>query len=63
MLEETYSDVNYDKNWDALLIMCDLFRITALCVAEYFGFDYPYNDDQKVTAHLKHVRLLPKNAK
>ncbi len=30
--------------------------------AEHFGFDYPHNEDERVYAHLKHVRLLPKNA-
>ena len=63
MLQKTYSDANYDNTWEALYTMCDLFRITAIRVAEHFGFDYPYGDDEKASAHLKHVRLLPKNAK
>ena len=42
--------------------MCDLFRIAALRVAEHFGFDYPHNDDEKVSAHLRHARLLPRDA-
>ncbi|MEW6716371.1 MAG: aminoglycoside 6-adenylyltransferase [Chloroflexota bacterium] len=63
MLQKTYSDANYDNTWEALSTMCNLFRITALSVAEHFGFNYPHKDDEKVSAHLKHVRLLPKNAK
>jgi aminoglycoside 6-adenylyltransferase len=60
---ETYSDAEYDHTWGALDNMCQLFRVTALSVADKFGYDYPHLDDEKVSAHLKHVRLLPKNAK
>jgi aminoglycoside 6-adenylyltransferase len=63
MFEKTYSDVAYDNTWEALLTMCDLFRIAALAVSEYFGFEYPHEDDKRVSAHLEHVRGLPKNAK
>jgi aminoglycoside 6-adenylyltransferase len=62
MLEKTYSDASYENTWEALYMMCDLFRMTAYHVAEHFGFDYPHRDDEKVSAHLQHVRLLPKNA-
>ena len=63
MLQKTYSDASYHNTWQALYTICDLLRITAIRVAELFGFDYPYGDDEKASAHLKHVRLLPKNAK
>ena len=63
MLQKTYADASYDHTWEALYTMCNLFRSVALSVAEYFGFDYPHHDDERVYAHLKHVRLLPKNAK
>ena len=63
MLEKTYSDAGYENTWDALYVMCDLFRITATQVAEHFGFDYPLSDDEKVSAHLKHVQSMPKEAK
>ena len=63
MLLKTYSDASYDNTWEALLTMCDLFRMTALHVAEHFGFDYPHGDDERVSAHLRHVRLLPRNSK
>jgi aminoglycoside 6-adenylyltransferase len=62
LLEGTYSDANYEKTWDALHAMCDLFRILATGVAEHFGFEYPVRDDEKVTAHLKHVQSLPRDA-
>jgi len=63
ILQKTYSDASYDNTWEALYTMCNLFRITAIRVAEHFGFDYPYADDEKVISHLKHVRTLPRNAK
>jgi aminoglycoside 6-adenylyltransferase len=63
MLEKTYSDADYEHTWEALSTTCTLFRITAIRVAEHFGFVYPYGDDEKVSAHVQHVRLLPKTAK
>jgi len=63
MLEKTYSDASYESTWESLHTMCELFRITANKVGAHFGFDYPRNDDEKVTAHLKHVRSLPEGAR
>lgn len=63
MLLKTYSDASYEKSWEALFAMCDLFRIIAVQVAKHFGFEYPYGDDERVYAHLKHVRKLPRDAK
>lgn len=37
-------------------------RITSRYVAEHFNFSYPVDEDENVTAHLKHVRMLPKDA-
>ena len=63
LLEQTYADADYDRTWDALLTMCDLFRQAAVPVAEHFGFEYPHGDDRRVSAHLEHVRFLPRDAK
>jgi len=63
MLEKTYADAGYENNWQALFSMCDLFRITARQVAEHFSFDYPRSEDDKVSAHLKHIHSLPGDAK
>ena len=62
MLERTYADARYESTWDALGVTCELFRAAATHVAECFGFAYPWGDDQRVSAHLKHVRQLPANA-
>jgi len=63
MLQKTYADAGYDNTWQALYTMCNLFRITAIQVAKHFGFEYPHGDDQRVSAHLNHVRMLPRHAK
>jgi aminoglycoside 6-adenylyltransferase len=62
MLLGTYSDGDYEHTWEALLTMGDLFCRIAIPVAEHFSFTYPYSDDQLVTAHLLHVRTLPRDA-
>jgi aminoglycoside 6-adenylyltransferase len=63
MLMATYADADYEHTWDALEKMCELFRLVARAVANHFSFDYAASDDENVTAHLKHVRALPKDAK
>lgn len=60
--EATYPDLNEERMWAALLAMGDLFREKALVVASRFGYDYPALDDERVTAFLKHVRQLPRDA-
>jgi aminoglycoside 6-adenylyltransferase len=63
MLEKTYSDAGYESTWEALSTMCNLFRITAIRVAEHDSFEYPYGDDERVSTHVQYVRSLPRNAK
>jgi len=55
-LMRTYAAGNYAACWDALFAACELFRTTARRVGEEFGFEYPTDDDQRVTAHLQQVR-------
>ncbi len=62
MLLRTYSDADYERTWDALDAMGELFRRLAGVVAERFGFAYPTGDDMRVSAHLRHVRRLPGDA-
>jgi aminoglycoside 6-adenylyltransferase len=63
MLLKTYSDASYENTWEALFTMCELFRTVAVPIAENFGFEYPFEDDKRVTAHLEYVRALPGDAK
>lgn len=62
-LEQTYVDTSIEKNWDALFALCDLFRVTSKAVSQKYGFSYRLSDDENVTAHLKHVRMLPRDAR
>lgn len=61
LLLDTYADASIENTWNALFMMCDLFRKVAIPIAEQFGYDYPLEDDNKVRAHLEHVRNLPSN--
>lgn len=63
LLQQTYSDASYEQTWAALFAMTRLFRPLALPVAEHFGFAYPHGDAARVTAHLHHVKALPRTAK
>jgi aminoglycoside 6-adenylyltransferase len=62
LLLSTYSDADYEHTWEALLAIGELFRRVAIPVAQHFGFSYPHADDQRVSAHLRHVRHLPRDA-
>ncbi len=62
LLEGTYADAGYDHTWAALFAMGTLFRQLAVPIAEQFGFEYPHDDDRRVSAHLAQVRCLPKDA-
>ena len=63
LLQKTYADADYENTWDSLLTMCSLFRKVAVPIAENFGFEYPFDDDRRVSAHLEHVRSLPRDAR
>jgi aminoglycoside 6-adenylyltransferase len=63
LLLKTYADASPHNTWEALFTACDLFRTVALRLAGHFGFDYPHGDDARVSAHLKHVRSLPRDSK
>ncbi len=62
MLERTHAGADPEESWQALLAMGDLFRIAATRVAAYFGYEYPHEDDRRVSAHLRYVRDLPRDA-
>lgn len=61
-LMQTYVNGSYEDVWNALFTMCNLFRRSAQEVADHFQYEYPIEDDQRVTNYLKHVRALPPNA-
>jgi aminoglycoside 6-adenylyltransferase len=63
MLQNTYSRADYEDTWEALFTACDLFRHLALHVAHQCALEYPHGDDERVSAHLRHVQRLPGDAK
>ncbi|MAT41703.1 MAG: aminoglycoside adenylyltransferase [Anaerolineaceae bacterium] len=52
MLLSTYADADYKNTWVAHQQMCLLFRKTALRIAEYYQFEYPHQDDARVSDYL-----------
>ena len=63
VLLKTFADASYENTWEALFATCYLFRSIAIPLAEHFGFEYPFDDDRRVSAYLKHIRVLPRDAK
>lgn len=61
--QRTWAGADEQSNWDALLAMGGLFRRCAQTVAAHFGYAYPLQDDERVSAHLRHVRALPRDAR
>lgn len=59
---KTYPDAEREHIWEALFIMCDLFRQASWRVAEQFRFAYPQEIDSRVTAYLQMVHSLPDDA-
>jgi len=59
----TYNLSDYERCWDALFLMIDLFRKTAVYVADNLNFTYNTEDDKNVYAYLRHIKNLPANAK
>ena len=62
LLERTYSDAQLDHIWEALFSMDDLFRQVAKVVANGFQFNYPEQDDIRVSNYVRHIRSLPPDA-
>ncbi len=63
MYEQTYANSNAEHMWESIFVSCELFRSLAQEVAERFQFTYPMDDDRNMTAFLKQVKDLPKDAK
>jgi aminoglycoside 6-adenylyltransferase len=61
-LEKTYSDSNFENNWESLFTAGSLFRRVAKVVAEHFEFQYPQRDDDNVSAYVRHIKSLPKDS-
>ncbi|HEY4693070.1 MAG TPA: aminoglycoside 6-adenylyltransferase [Bellilinea sp.] len=61
-LERTYAGADPEQTWSALFAMGGLFRKAAGRVAQEFGYSYPAQDDDRVSAFLQRIHDLPQDA-
>jgi aminoglycoside 6-adenylyltransferase len=61
-LLSTYAGGSYDAVWEAMFAMCKLFRSTSKYVADHLQYEYPHEDDSRVSAYLEHVHTLSPDA-
>ena len=61
--EKTYAGVDYQEMWASLFEAGRLVRRIGLEIAAALGYEYPIEDDTRVTEYLKKVGALPKDAK
>jgi aminoglycoside 6-adenylyltransferase len=59
LLLQTYTDADHDHTWESLLATGTLFRRLANEVAGHFGYEYPLQDDERVSAYLEHIMHMP----
>ena len=59
----TYPDGSYEETWRALFAMGALFRDAAESVGRSLHYEYPREEDTRVTAFLRRVEKLPSDAK
>jgi aminoglycoside 6-adenylyltransferase len=62
LLLRSYSDADCERTWEALLAMGALFHTVGGAIADFYGYEYPQRDDERVTAYLHHIRRLDKAA-
>jgi aminoglycoside 6-adenylyltransferase len=62
LLLRSYSDADYERTWEALLAIGELFHTVGVAIADVYGYEYPHGDAERVTAYLHHVRRLDKAA-
>lgn len=62
-VERTYAGNSHEEIWDSLLEACRLVGKIGKEVGDHLGYNYPIEDDRKVTEYLNRVRQLPMDAK
>ncbi|PGU12012.1 aminoglycoside adenylyltransferase [Bacillus cereus] len=60
--KKTFSNAEYENIWGSFFVIGDLFREVANEIANTYGYQYPQDDDDKVTNYLKHVKALPRDS-
>ncbi len=54
----TFAPAEINPTWDSLLTSSELFRDCAREVAAFFNFDYPEEDDARVSKYLRQVKTI-----
>lgn len=54
--KKIYSDGDYDHLWVSIYTACQLFRETALLVAQHFHFVYPEQEDQASQNYIRRIQ-------
>lgn len=62
-LLKTYRCGSIEECWESLFLLGELFRESAVFVGKKAGFDYPFEDDRRVSEYLCCVRSLPPGAR
>jgi aminoglycoside 6-adenylyltransferase len=55
-LEATYVGAGIEETWEALYGLAALFRRVAIAVGSALGYDYPWDVDDRVMAHVDSIR-------
>lgn len=56
MYAKTYSDSDYCHIWHSVFTACELFRLLASEVAEFFGYVYNEQEDRNIMRYMEQVR-------
>jgi len=56
MYAATYAGSDYNELWASIYVMCDLFHILAIRVAEHFGFIYRQEEENGIRIYMDMVK-------
>jgi CheY-like chemotaxis protein len=52
LIKKTFVNNDYSNIWKAMLSVCSMFREAAMVVASKYGYEYPADNDEGMTAYL-----------
>lgn len=61
-IEATFAGADIEENWKALFAYGDLTRELGTAIADKLNYTYPHTLDEKITAYLRKIKQLGKNA-
>lgn len=60
--KKTYAGYDYEEIWYSLFEAGKLARLVGIEIANHLGYEYPNDDDERVTEFLHKIHNLPKDA-